>query len=333
MTAGIRPTADLDRLLAEHATWLAVERGVSPNTLAAYQRDLAAYAGFLRRRGTTEVARLAEADIDAYVDHLKSASDGDGKRRFAPASVARAVVAVRSFHRFCLTEGHVAADPSEDVSAPRVPQGIPKALTEADVEALLGAVTGDDPAARRDRAILETLYATGLRISELVGLDVADVDLEAGFLRAFGKGAKERIVPVGHSARAAIEAWLPARAAVLARARRGWTDADALFVNPRGGRLTRQGCWKIVAAYGLRAGLGGRLSPHMLRHSCATHMVDRGADLRVVQELLGHASVSTTQIYTKVTQSRLRAVYDAAHPRAKRRISPELPVPSAGREA
>ena len=243
-------------------------------------------------------------------------------------------MAVRSFHRFCLTEGHLALDPSEDVTAPRVPQGIPKALTEAEVEALLGAVTGDGATALRDRAILETLYATGLRISELVGLDLGAIDLEEGFLRAFGKGAKERIVPVGHTASAAIEAWLPARV------RPSWpgpgadrADPDALFVNPRGGRLTRQGCWKIVSAYGLRAGLGGRLSPHVLRHSCATHMVDRGADLRVVQELLGHASVSTTQIYTKVTQSRLRAVYDSAHPRAKLRSSPKLPVPSGGPSA
>ena len=320
-------------MLAEHATWLAVERGVAANTLAAYQRDLAAYAGFLRRRAggsAVDVSGLTEADVDAYVDHLKSARDEDGKPRWSAASVARALVAVRSFHRFCLTEGHLAVDPSEDVTAPRVPQGIPKALTEAEVEALLGAVTGDGPTALRDRAILETLYATGVRISELVGLDVGAIDLEEGFLRAFGKGAKERIVPVGHTASAAIEAWLPARAVVLARARRGRTDPDALFLNPRGGRLTRQGCWKIVSAYGLRAGLGGRLSPHVLRHSCATHMVDRGADLRVVQELLGHASVSTTQIYTKVTQSRLRAVYEAAHPRAKRQLSGHLPVPSGG---
>jgi integrase/recombinase XerD len=309
---------------------------VAANTLAAYQRDLAAYAAFLRQReagGGVEVGRLTEADVDAYVDHLKSARDAGGKPRWSAASVARAVVAVRSFHHFCVAEGHLAVDPSVDVTAPRVPQGIPKALTEAEVEALLGAVTGDGPASLRDRAILETLYATGLRISELVGLDLGAVDLEEGFLRAFGKGAKERIVPVGHTAAAAIEAWLPARAAVLARARRGRADPDALFVNPRGGRLTRQGCWKIVAAYGLRAGLGGRLSPHVLRHSCATHMVDRGADLRVVQELLGHASVSTTQIYTKVTQSRLRAVYDAAHPRAKVRGSSKLSVPSAGRGA
>jgi integrase/recombinase XerD len=325
--------ADLERLLAEHATWLAVERGVATNTLVAYQRDLAAYAAFLGRRGSVDVGGLTEGDVDAYVDHLKSAQDEDGRPRWSPASVARALVAVRSFHRFCLTEGHLDLDPSEDVTAPRVPQGIPKALTEPEVEALLGAVTGDSPAALRDRAILETLYATGLRISELVGLDLGAIDLEEGFLRDFGKGAKERIVPVGHTASAAIEAWLPARAALLARVRRDRADPDALFLNPRGGRLTRQGCWKIVSAYGLRAGLGGRLSPHVLRHSCATHMVDRGADLRVVQELLGHASVSTTQIYTKVTQSRLRAVYEAAHPRAKLRVSPTVAVPSGGRGA
>ena len=327
---------DLDRLLAEHATWLAVERGVAANTLAAYRRDLAAYAGFLRRRAgkaAVDPSRLTEGDVDAYVDHLKSARDEEGRPRWSAASVARMLVAVRSFHRFCLTEGHLAADPSEDVTAPRVPQGIPKALTEPEVEALLAAVTGDSPTARRDRAILETLYAAGLRISELVGLDLGAIDLEEGFLRAFGKGSKERIVPVGHTASAAITAWLPARAVVLARARRDRTDPDALFVNPRGGRLTRQGCWKIVSAYGLRAGLGGRLSPHVLRHSCATHMVDRGADLRVVQELLGHASVSTTQIYTKVTQSRLRAVYDSAHPRAKLRIPSGVPVPSGGPSA
>jgi integrase/recombinase XerD len=181
--------------------------------------------------------------------------------------------------------------------------------------------------------MLETLYATGLRISELVGLDVGDLDLEDGFLRAFGKGAKERLVPVGGAARAAIVAWLPARADLVrpgVRGRSGGSarrraDPDAVFVNPSGRRLTRQGAWKIVQAHGLRAGLGERLSPHVLRHSCATHMVEHGADLRVVQELLGHASVSTTQVYTKVTQARLRAVYTAAHPRAR------LPAGSAGR--
>ena len=243
------------------------------------------------------------------------------------------MVAVRSFHRFCLTEGHPAADPSEDVTAPRVPQGIPKALTEPEVEALLGAVDRRRPAALRDRAILETLYATGLRISELVGLDLGAIDLEEGFLRAFGKGAKERIVPVGQTA-------VGGHRGLAAGPGRRPGPGPARPVRPRRplpqppGRAPHPpGRWKIVAGYGLRAGLGGRLSPHVLRHSCATHMVDRGADLRVVQELLGHASVSTTQIYTKVTQTRLRAVYEAAHPRAKLRISPELPVPSGGPSA
>ena len=326
---GVAARPQITRLLAEHETWLAVERGVAANTLTAYRRDLAGYARFLGQRDY-DVGSLGESEVAAFVEHLKAARDEDGRLRFKAASVARAVVAVRSFHRFCFTEGHLTADPSEDVSAPPVPRGIPKALTEAEVEALLGAVSGDGPAALRDRAILETLYATGLRISELVGLDLGALDLctydtaasadrspptAGGFLRAFGKGAKERLVPVGQTASGAIAAWLPARAEILARARRG--DPDAVFVNPRGGRLTRQGCWKIIRGHGLRAGLGGRLSPHVLRHSCATHMVERGADLRVVQELLGHASVSTTQVYTKVTATRLRAVYDTAHPRAK----------------
>ena len=330
---------ELARLLAEHESWLAVERGVAANTLAAYRRDLRTYARFLQAQGIDGSERVVGPEtVTAFVEYLKAAKDEDGRRRFAPASVARTLVAVRSFHRFCLTEGRLGTDPSEDVAAPRVPQGIPKALTEAEVDALLAAVAGDDtapgPVRLRDRAILETLYATGMRISELVGLDLGAVDLDERSVRAFGKGSKERVVPLGRAAADAIEAWLPARAEILARARRPSAGArDALFVNPRGGRLTRQGCWKIVRRYGQRAGLGSRLSPHVLRHSCATHMVDRGADLLVVQELLGHASVSTTQVYTKVTQSRLRAVYDAAHPRA-RGLRPEHDRESgaAGRE-
>ncbi|MGH8972068.1 MAG: site-specific tyrosine recombinase XerD [Acidimicrobiia bacterium] len=312
------PPDRLGGLLAEHQTWLAVERGVSANTLAAYRRDLAAYAAFLRARGLTDPTGVGEEVVAAFVEALRTATDDDGRPRYKASSVARTLVAVRSFHGFCADEGHAPADPSADVGAPRVPQALPKALTEAEVAALLDAVVGDDPRGLRDRAMLETLYATGVRISELVGLDVGDLDLEDGFLRAFGKGAKERLVPVGSAARAALAAWLPARAGLIqsgSARRRG--DPDALFVNPAGRRLTRQGAWKIVQAHGLRAGLGGRLSPHVLRHSCATHMVEHGADLRVVQELLGHASVSTTQVYTKVTQARLRAVYAAAHPRAQ----------------
>jgi integrase/recombinase XerD len=261
---------------------------------------------------------VREETVLAYVEHLKSARDDEGHQRFAPSSIARALVAVRSFHRFCLEEGFLAFDPSEDVGAPRVPQGIPKALTEDEVEALLEGVIGDDARALRDRAIVESLYATGVRISELVGLDRRDLDLEDGLLRVLGKGSKERIVPVGRTAREALARYLVAGRPELARPDRSARgDGEAVFLNTRGGRLSRQSCWKIVRTAGERAGLQGRLSPHVLRHSCATHMLEHGADIRVVQELLGHASLSTTQVYTKVSPERLRAVYEAAHPRAR----------------
>jgi integrase/recombinase XerD len=302
-----------DALLAEYDTWLRVERGLSPNTLAAYRRDLRRYAVYLRRRGVTgDVARVDEAIVARYVDELGQARTDDGKRRYKESSIARSLAAVRSFHRFCVEEGLLVADPSGDVGAPRVPQGIPKALTEAEVEALLGAVPGDGPRPQRDRAILELLYAGGLRISELVGLDLGDVDLYDGLVRVLGKGNKERVAPLGRTAREAVGDYLTTGRPELA----GRTSTPALFLNARGGRLTRQGAWLIVRAAGDRAGLRGRLFPHVLRHSCATHMLDRGADIRVVQELLGHASLSTTQVYTKVSPERLRAVYEAAHPRA-----------------
>jgi integrase/recombinase XerD len=313
-------TADtLDHLLAEYDTWLAVERGLATNTLLAYRRDLRRYVAFLRAHGVADPLTVDEPTVIAYVEYLKAARDDDDRPRYAASSIARSLVAVRSFHRFCVDEGLVGVDPSEEVGAPRVPQGIPKALTEPEVEALLAAVPGDDPRALRDRAILETLYATGVRISELVGLDRRDLDLDDGLVRVLGKGSKERVVPIGASARSAVGAYLDrGRPDLVGAGRRARAAGAAMFLNARGGRLTRQGCWKIVRAAGERAGLGRRLSPHVLRHSCATHMLDRGADIRVVQELLGHASLSTTQVYTKVSPERLRAVYDAAHPRARR---------------
>ena len=306
----------LDAALSEHATWLAVERGLRPNTLSAYRRDLRSYETFLRAGGIDDPEGINEAHVRGYVA-LRSAAADDGTRP-APATVARALVAVRSFHRFCVDEAFVSTDPSEDVHAPRVPLGIPKALNEAEVDALLASVTGEDPRAMRDRAILETLYAGGVRITELVGLDRADLDLEGGLIRVFGKGAKERVVPIGRPARAAIAAYLEqGRPDLLASGRTGRRAGDAVFLNARGGRLTRQGCWGIVRGAGTRAGLGDRVHPHVLRHSCATHLLDHGADIRVVQEVLGHASVSTTQVYTKVSAERLRSVYEAAHPRAR----------------
>jgi len=295
----------------EFLSWLAVERGRSLNTLAAYRRDLAAYVEFLDGRGLA-VGEVTEAVVEDYLAFLKAA-------RRAPSSVARALVAVRSLHRFLEDEGEVAGNPAEEVGPPRVPAGLPKALSEAEILLLLGAVAGDDAPARRDRAILEVLYACGLRVSELVGLSLSDLDLDAGLLRAFGKGSKERVVPVGRVAREALVGWLapPGRGAMAPErwARRG--DSEAVFLNTRGGRLSRQGAWGVVRHHGDKVGLGDRLTPHVLRHSCATHMLDHGADIRVVQELLGHASISTTQVYTKVSTERLRRIYDAAHPRAR----------------
>jgi len=221
---------------------------------------------------------------------------------------------VRSFHRFCSDEGLLASDPSEEVGSPRVPQGVPKALDEDEVEALLDAVGGDGPRHRRDRALLELLYAGGMRISEAVGLDLGDLDLHDGLARVLGKGSKERVVPFGRTAQVALRDYLGhGRHELLPP---GSGAVDAVFLNARGSRLSRQGAWGVVRAAGQRAGLGTRLHPHVLRHSCATHMLDHGADLRVVQELLGHATLSTTQVYTRVSAGRLRAVYDAAHPRA-----------------
>ena len=239
----------------------------------------------------------------------------------APATVARALVAVRSLHRFLADEGHLAGDPSAALDVPSVPRGLPKPLREEEVAALIAAVVGDGPRARRDRALLELLYGTGLRISEAVGLSSGDVDVAGGTLRAFGKGSRERVVPLLGQAAVAMAAWLGpgGRDGLEPRrwARRG--DAEAVFLNARGGRLSRQGAWGVVRHHGDRVGLGDRLTPHVLRHSCATHLLDHGADIRVVQELLGHASLSTTQVYTAVSQGRLRQVYEAAHPRARAR--------------
>jgi integrase/recombinase XerD len=276
--------------------------------LAAYRRDLGAYVAWLRG---TRLLDVTSGDIEAYAAKLR----GDGK---APASIARALVAVRGLHRFLAEEGTSSTDPGGSVAVPRVPRGLPKALTEDEVSALISGVVGWDGPARRDRAILEVLYGTGLRISELVGLSLGDLDIEGGTLRAFGKGAKERVVPLLGMSREAIRDWLDpsGRAAMTPHrwARRG--DAEAVFLNARGGRLTRQGAWSIVRHHGDRVGLRDRLTPHVLRHSCATHLLDHGADVRVVQELLGHASISTTQVYTLVSQQRLVAAYTSAHPRA-----------------
>src|SRR5262245_53560006 len=219
--------------LAEYETWLRVERGLAPNSLAAYRRDLRRYIDYLRGRGESDPASVTEADVAAYVESLRAAHDDEGRPRFAASSIARAVAAVRSFHRFCAEEGLVGSDPSEDVGGPRVPQGIPKALSEREVEALLAAVPGDDPRARRDRAIVETLYAGGLRISELVGLELGDLDLRDSTARVLGKGSKERVVPLGRTARAALGEYLTTGSPDVLRASSGH---DGELLHARCGR-------------------------------------------------------------------------------------------------
>jgi integrase/recombinase XerD len=292
--------------------YLAVERGLAANTLSAYRRDLHRYAGWLAAAGIDDPAQAEEDDVVAFLGALRAGATPVGTR-YRASSVARSLAAVRGFHRFLVRERLAGSDPSHDLGTPKVPSSLPKALEIEQVEALLGAVAGDDPRALRDRALLETLYAAGLRVSEATALDLDDVDLDDGIVRAFGKGAKERLVPLGRSARKALESYLVRGRPALARTRSG----PALFLNAQGTRLTRQGCWKILRRHAKRAGLEAEVSPHVLRHSFATHLLAGGADIRSVQELLGHASLATTQVYTKVTQERLREVYLRAHPRAR----------------
>ena len=296
--------------MEEFLSWMVAEKGRSANTLAAYRRDLAGYTSWLAGRGR-DVLDVTHADLVEFVGERRASEA-------ASASVARQLAAIRMFHRYLTTEDLRPDDPAADLEGVKVAAGLPKPLSEDEVTRLLDAVIGFEPKHHRDRALLELLYATGARISEAVGLSIGDVDLDARLVRLYGKGAKERIVPFGRTAALALQEWFGtdgrARMVPSRWARRG--DAEAVFLNTRGSRLTRQAAWLVVRHYGERAGIGGRLSPHVLRHSCATHLLDHGADLRVVQEMLGHASISTTQVYTRVSQERLWDVYRAAHPRA-----------------
>jgi integrase/recombinase XerD len=304
---------DLPLEVEEFLSWLLTERGRSANTLAAYRRDLLAYTAWLADE-RCDLATVTSADIERYITTRR--------QQAAPASVARQVAAMRMLHRFALDEGYRADDPTAELDGVKVPAGIPKPLGEAQVVSLLDAAHGTDPVGRRDRALLEFLYATGARISELCGLSIGDIDLQSRTARLYGKGSKERLVPFGRVAGTALAEWLgPSGRPHLEPdrwARRG--DAEAVFLNQRGARMSRQLAWSVVKRYGRLAGIpADDLSPHVLRHSCATHLLDHGADLRIVQELLGHASVSTTQVYTKVSQDRLLQAYRSAHPRAQGR--------------
>jgi integrase/recombinase XerD len=296
----------LESRVKAHLEHLSVERGLSANTLAAYRRDLARYRVFLDGRGRENLADIERADISAFLASLQNG---------AASSAARTMSAVRGLHRFALAEGWVGVDVTDDVPPPQVPMRLPKALPLDDIERLLAAAEVDEPMALRDRALLEFLYGTGARVSEAVALDVDDVDREDRTVILDGKGGKQRLVPVGSYACRAVDDYLVRlRPELTRKARSG--NAGALFLNARGGRLTRQGAWTVLGAVAERAGLAGRVSPHTLRHSFATHLLDGGADIRTVQELLGHSSATTTQIYTRVTVDRLREVYATSHPRA-----------------
>lgn len=317
MPDGSAPTGELAQALEAYLAHLDVERGLSANTLAAYRRDLSRYVDYLAARGIATPGEVTERDVEDYV--LAVRQGGDGRAVLSASSAARGVVAIRGWHRFCVPEGLAPQDPAREVHPPARPRRLPKALSVEEVRRLLeDGVPGDGPVPLRDRAILELLYSTGARISEAVGLDLDDLDLAvpgAGAVRLFGKGSKERVVPVGSYAAQAVEAYAVRARPALAAAGRG---TPALFLNVRGARLSRQSAWAVLRTAAERAGLAnaGHVSPHTLRHSFATHLLQGGADIRVVQELLGHASVTTTQIYTLVTPDLLREVYVANHPRA-----------------
>ncbi|MCM0622438.1 site-specific tyrosine recombinase XerD [Nocardioides bruguierae] len=292
---------------------LAVERGLSPNTLASYRRDLRRYLGYLDGAGVASLADVGEQTVAGFLAHLRAGDDTHPP--LGPSSAARAVVAVRGFHKFTVADGLAEVDPAAAVRPPQPSKRLPKALPFSDVEAILEAAGAPGtPLALRDRALLEVLYGTGARISEAVGLDVDDLDTVDRTVLLSGKGGKQRLVPVGSYALSAVQEY-------LVRARPGLvgstTPGGALFLNSRGGRLSRQSAWTVLTRAAERAGVTRDVSPHTLRHSFATHMLDGGADVRVVQELLGHASVTTTQVYTLVTVDNLREVFATAHPRAR----------------
>jgi integrase/recombinase XerD len=280
--------------------------------LASYRRDLRRYAQFLVDLGRTEVTDVTEDDVTAFLRSLR-----EGTQTYPAletSSAARTVVSVRGLHRFLCQEGLTETDPASAVRPPTPPRRLPKAITLEQVEPLLEAASvGEGPRVLRDRALLELLYGGGSRISEAAGLDRDDIDLESATVLLRGKGGKDRVVPIGSYAREAVEAYTVRGRPALLTAGKG---TPALFLNVRGGRLSRQSAWSVLRAAAERAGLSAAISPHTLRHSFATHLLDNGADIRIVQELLGHARVNTTQIYTLVSQTRLRTVYEHAHPRA-----------------
>jgi integrase/recombinase XerD len=299
----------MDPYVTEYLSHLAVERGSSRHTIAAYGRDLSDYVGFLSGRGVEDLTMVTRDDVTAFVSVLWD-------RGLAPSTVERRVAAVKGLHKFLVREGITDNHPTARLPLPKVPERLPEVVSIEDIDRLLGQPFPDSPAGLRDRALLETLYGCGLRVSELTGLDLSGLDLSAGHVRVFGKGGKERIVPIAGMAVHALDAYLKSGRPYLRpkNSLRG-VDTSAVFVNVRGARISRQGVFSIVRAYGVRVGL--KLHPHTLRHSFATHLLEGGADLRALQEMLGHADITTTQVYTHVDRRHIREEYLSTHPRAR----------------
>lgn len=286
--------------------YLAVERGLAQNTLASYKIDINQYIDYLRQQGVHQLHQTSKNNIIGYLMQLQST----GK---APATISRRLAALKTLYRFMVNEGLMVNDPAANLESPRLHQRLPQVLTFQEVEELLNQPQLDTPTGTRDKAMLELLYATGIRVSELVMLDMEHVNLEVGFIRCFGKGSKERIVPLGSLAVNSVREYIAVGRVKLTK---GKKDELSLFVNQHGRRLTRQGFWKIIKKYARKGKIGKPITPHTLRHSFATHLLENGADLRSVQEMLGHADITTTQIYTHLTKSRLKEVYSQTHPRA-----------------
>lgn len=297
-----------DEYHREFLVYLRVEKGLSPNTVEAYGRDVAKYLAFLAGSGIEKPEDVEPRTITGFLNLEKD-------RGLGPGSLARLVSSVKGFHLFLVNEDHAANLPTSELRTPRKPRRLPHALTQAEAVRLLEQPMVEDPAGLRDRAMLELLYATGMRISELTSLDLEDLDLEEGEVRVMGKGGKERVVPLGSQASESLAKYLRFGRSRLLRGR----SQRGVFLNMKGGRLSRSGAWRIIKEYAGRVGLEERLTPHTLRHSFATHLLENGADLRYIQELLGHSSISTTQIYTHVSKERVKEIYMSAHPRSGRR--------------
>ncbi|QQE72851.1 site-specific tyrosine recombinase XerD [Brevibacillus composti] len=295
----------MDMLIDQFIHFLSVEKGLSPNTLESYQRDMIAYTSYLQEQGVTRIEDSTRTQIIGYLMSLQ-------EKGRATATLSRNMASIRAFYQFLVRDKYIEKDPSIHLETPKIEKRLPKVLSVEEVERLLDSPPVNHPAGLRDKAMLELLYATGIRVSELVNLNVMDVNLDMGFVKCMGKGSKERIIPLGSVAIQMVRHYLQAGRPRLVKE----PGETALFLNHLGKRITRQGFWKIIKRYGLKANVKTEITPHTLRHSFATHLLENGADLRSVQEMLGHADISTTQIYTHVTRTRIKDIYAKTHPRA-----------------